>query len=76
MSRLDAAGAALVYSTYLGGSLDDRALWVAVGPGGEVAVSGQTGSINFPVQAPFQLPSGGGTDAFIAPVSIAARSLR
>jgi uncharacterized repeat protein (TIGR01451 family) len=46
--KLNAAGSALVYSTYLGGILDDRAFGVALDAVGNAYVVGETGSPNFP----------------------------
>ena len=48
VARVNAAGSALVYSTYLGGSLDDVGLAVAVDAAGTAFVSGATLSDNFP----------------------------
>ena len=57
----------LTYSTYLGGSGNDRALGVAVDNGGNAYITGSTGSTNFPVVAPFQaMLAGGQMDAFVA----------
>jgi uncharacterized repeat protein (TIGR01451 family) len=49
VARLNATGSAYVYSTYLGGALSERGTAIAVGPGGESYVTGQTFSDNFPV---------------------------
>ncbi|MCC2672292.1 MAG: hypothetical protein K0Q72_4764, partial [Armatimonadetes bacterium] len=48
VSRLNAGGSALQYSTYLGGSDYDRALAVAVDSDGNAYVTGTTYSSNFP----------------------------
>jgi hypothetical protein len=49
VTRLSADGTALVFSTYLGGSNDDAGYGVAVDPAtGNVLVTGQTNSPNFP----------------------------
>jgi hypothetical protein len=47
ITKLDAAGNALVYSTYLGGSSQDTGRGVAVDPGGNAYVAGDTASANF-----------------------------
>jgi len=65
VSKINATGSALVYSTYLGGSNGDIALAVAVDSGGNANVSGWTASSNFPTVAPFQASAGSG-DAFIS----------
>ena len=50
VSKLNAAGTALVWSTYLGGASSlDRAVGIAVDATGNVYVTGQTASNNFPV---------------------------
>ncbi len=65
--RINAAGTALDYSTYLGGSDDDAAWSVAVDGVGSVYVTGQTSSTNFPVLSPFQgAKAPNGKDAFVA----------
>jgi len=60
----------LVFSTYLGGSGDDKAFGIAADAGvNNIYVVGQTSSNNFPVLNPVQASSGGSFDAFIAKVS-------
>ena len=49
VAKLDPTGSALVYSTYLGGSGDERGLGIAVDSIGQAHVTGWTTSINFPV---------------------------
>jgi uncharacterized protein (TIGR03437 family) len=51
VAKLNAQGAALVYSTFVGGSLDDAATGIAIDSTGAAYVSGFTGSTNFPVTA-------------------------
>ena len=51
VSKLNAAGTALVYSTYLGGNGGDQGSAIAVDAAGDAYVAGQTGSQNFPVTA-------------------------
>lgn len=67
VSKLNAAGTALVWSTYLGGAgIVDRAVGVAVDAAGSAYVTGYTGGNNFPVSATaWQKPVTGGA-AFIA----------
>lgn len=67
-------GGSLEFATYLGGSLDDRAGGVALGPDGDVYVTGSTGSPDFPAgrtspfgAEPFQSDlNGRAADAFVA----------
>lgn len=49
LSKLNTAGSALTYSTYLGGSGSDSALAVAVDTLGDAYVAGYTSSTDFPV---------------------------
>ncbi|MFN2609176.1 MAG: SBBP repeat-containing protein, partial [Acidimicrobiales bacterium] len=71
-TKLNPAGSAWVYSTYLGGSGDDHAMGVAVDASGSAFVAGDTRSSDFPVVRPIQSapgsPSGTGAanaDAFV-----------
>jgi Beta-propeller repeat len=66
VTRLNASGSALVYSTYLGGSADDNGVGIAVDSSGNVYVTGDTTSTNFPTVNPLQPANGGGSDAFVA----------
>jgi hypothetical protein len=67
VARLRADGSALVYSTYLGGSLIDSGWGVAVDPAtGDALVTGQTGSTDFPTVNGLQNYGGGNGDAFVA----------
>jgi hypothetical protein len=65
VSKLNATGSALVYSTYLGGSGGERGYAVAVDVDGNARVSGWTASSNFPTVAPIQAVNGGLGDAFL-----------
>ena len=56
---------ALIYSTYLGGSLSDYGTGIAVDSAGDVDVSGYTYSTNFPTQNALQSSLSGGSDIFI-----------
>jgi len=51
ITKLNPAGSALVFSTYLGGSYADRVLGIAVDSSDNVYVGGFTNSANFPVTA-------------------------
>ena len=48
MTKLNATGSKLVYSTYLGGSGQDYATGIAVDGSGDAYVTGDTDSTNFP----------------------------
>jgi hypothetical protein len=49
VAKLDPAGSALLFATYLGGSVVDRAGALAVDGTGNIYISGRTSSANFPV---------------------------
>ena len=51
VSELNPTGTALVFSSYLGGSLDDRVAGIALDASGNIWVTGDTLSTNFPVSA-------------------------
>lgn len=64
--KLNAAGNGLVYSTYLGGSQDDRGTAIAVDSAGDAYIGGTTLSTNFPAKNAYQanFKGGGGSPAF------------
>jgi hypothetical protein len=64
VAKLNAAGNALSYSTYLGGSGEDYGGAIAVDSGGNAYVTGLTFSSDFPVADPLYGHSGG-SDAFV-----------
>ena len=66
VTKLNAAGGALVYSTYLDGGGDDRSSDIAVDASGNAYVTGNTGSTDFPTANPFQPSNAGSENAFIA----------
>jgi len=66
--HLNAAGAALLYSTYLGGNDYDTAGGLALTGAGTVYVVGTTYSGNFPVQGASQARRNGVDDAFVSAV--------
>ncbi len=66
VTKLSAGDRAVVFSTTLGGSADDRALAVAVTDDGEAVVTGVTYSPDFPVTpGAFDTSYGGRGDAFV-----------
>ncbi len=67
VTKFNPEGSQLVYSTYLGGSNDDRGYGIAVDGLGQVYVSGATSSSDFNIQFPL-LAYGGGTDVFVAKI--------
>lgn len=66
VTKIKSDGSELVFSTYLGGSLDDRGLDLAIDSNENIYVVGYAGSSDFPVARPLQATNGGSTDAFLA----------
>ncbi len=77
VTKLNSAGSALVYSTYLGGQnrSNDKALGIAVDSAGNAYVTGYTNSVDFPTVNPFQRAAGGGGDAFVTKINPAGSAL-
>ena len=69
VAKLDPAGAALVYSTYLGGSEPDFARGIAVDAAGSAYVAGFTYSHEFPTVNPLQSTLAGVADAFVTKIT-------
>src|SRR5207249_23529 len=66
VTKLNATGTALVYSTFLGSSGDDFGVGIAVDAAGNTYVTGATESADFPVTVgAFQPGFGGNFDAFV-----------
>lgn len=75
VTKIDATGTALSYSTYLGGSDDDRGFGIAVDAGGSAFVDGLTSSTNFPTANALQPADGGGRDAFLTKLAPSGSTL-
>jgi len=69
VTKFNADGSALLYSTYLGGSATDFAFAVAVDGSGNAYVTGQTDSTDFPTVNPFQATYAGAQDTFVTKIS-------
>lgn len=66
VSKLNAQGSALIYSTYLGGIGSDLCQSIAVDSGGNAYVTGRTASASFILANAFQSTLKGQEDAFVA----------
>jgi hypothetical protein len=77
VAKLNAAGTALVYSTYLGGNGGDQARGLAIDSSGNAYVTGFTGSTNFPTANAFQAAQGAGNsqDVFVTKINAAGSAL-
>jgi len=72
VTKLNATGSGLVYSTFLGGDLTDEGRGIAATGSGDAYVTGDTSSGNFPTANPVQVDNGGGVenhdDAFVVKI--------
>jgi hypothetical protein len=75
ITKFNAAGSALVYSTYLGGTGSDNGYGIAVDPAGCACVVGMTNSTDFPVFNPIQSVNAGSYDVLIAKLTAAGSAL-
>ena len=78
VAKFNAAGSALVYSTFLGGSEADEGYGIAVDSSGNAYVAGSTGSADFPTVNAFQPTCGGDCAdgrAFVAKLNPAGSAL-
>jgi hypothetical protein len=78
ITKIDASGSNLIFSTYLGGSDAEMGEDIAIDKEGNIIVTGGTWSKDFPVVNAYQSTIGGGTfpqDAFITKLSPSGRQL-
>jgi len=70
VTKLNASGSALIYSTYLGGSGDDQGRDIALDSLGDACLTGLATSANFPTTpGAFQTTFGGGAGGFVTKVN-------
>jgi len=75
ITKVNSSGSALIYSTYLGGSSWDYGRSIKVDSSGNVYITGNTNSTDFPTASPLQANNAGGDDAFIAKINSSGSSL-
>ena len=81
VTKMNASGTALVYSTFLGGNRLDIAYAIAVDASGSAYVTGYTDSMNFPVTAGVFQPTlhymgpSGGQNAFVSKLNVSGSEL-
>jgi hypothetical protein len=77
VTKINAAGTAILYSTYLGGSDNDAAFGIAVDGAGNAHVTGSTHSSDFPGVggASLQPVYGGNGDAFVTKINPAGTAI-
>lgn len=73
--KLNPSGNSLVYSTFLGGTLEDLAFRVAVDAQGAAYLLGHTKSSDFPIRSAYQSSLAGGYDAFVTKLSPAGDAI-
>jgi uncharacterized protein (TIGR03437 family) len=73
--KLNPAGSALVYSTYLGGSVRDYANGIAIDASGNAYITGGTLSPDFPVKGAVQAAPAGSVDAFVTKLNATGSAL-
>lgn len=75
VAKINAAGTALVYSTFLGGDRAEEAKEIALDPLGNAYITGYTFSLNFPLVNALQPNYGGNVDAFVTKLNATGTEL-
>lgn len=75
VTKLNATGSGLIYSTYLGGSVFEVGGGIKVDSMGNAYVSGETFSIDFPTANPLQVANAGNGDLFVTKLNPAGSGL-
>ena len=75
VTKLNASGTGLVYSTYLGGTSRDSGAGIAVDSSGNAYVTGLTESADFPIANAFRSTYRGGIDAFVTELKASGTGL-
>ena len=75
LAKVNAAGSALVYSTFLGGSNEDSANGIVADATGNAYVTGSTNSTDFPMLHALQATNHGDSDAFVAKINAGGTGL-
>jgi uncharacterized repeat protein (TIGR01451 family) len=66
LAKINSAGSALLYSSFIGGAATDRGSGVVIDGSGVAYIAGYGASPDFPTEDPFQAGFGGSFDAFVA----------
>ncbi len=75
VAKINAAGSALIYSTFLGGDRAEEAKQIAIDPLGNAYITGYTFSLNFPLVNALQRNYGGSVDAFVTKINATGTAL-
>jgi len=70
LAKIDASGGRLLFSGYLGGSLDDRPYGIALDASGAAYMTGVTYSPDFPTVGPLDPTLGGTYDGFVTKIFV------
>ncbi len=68
-TKINSAGSALTYSTYIGGSGPDSARGLAIDATGNCYIAGETYSTDFPIKNAPQAENRGASDAFVVKIN-------
>lgn len=72
VTKLNASGNGLMFSTFLGGNDSDIGRGIAVDKNGNCFVTGQTESPNFPANSTFHIPFSGSSDVFVTKLQLSS----
>jgi MYXO-CTERM domain-containing protein len=75
VSKLNPAGSAFLFGTYLGGGGDDLAYALAIDAAGSAYIVGGTTSLNFPLAGALQPAADGGYEGFVSKLNPTATAL-
>lgn len=76
VTKLNTTGAALIYSTYIGGNGADQGASIAIDGSGNTYITGRTNSTNYPVTiGAFQTTNTGSWDVFITKLNASGNNL-
>jgi uncharacterized repeat protein (TIGR01451 family) len=68
VSKIAADGSSIIYATYLGGDLTDKAYRIGVDASNNIIIHGTTDSSDFPLQNPLQASYSGEQDTFVSKI--------
>lgn len=76
ISKFSPNGSTLLYSTYFGGAAGDQGTGIALGPAGNIFITGFTNSVNLPVVNGYQMTKNGiFDDLFVTKFSLTGNAL-
>lgn len=75
VTKLNATGNGLIFSTYLGGSADDEGRGIAIDDSGNSYIIGSTNSSDFPMKNAYNSTYGGNQDVFVTKLNATGNGL-